>query len=219
MTEASEAETQTEFTFDQLSERAKEKARDKEREHACHDEWWDHTYEDAVRMGALMGIFIGTCGKKAEIDINFSGFCSQGDDASFAGQYKHTPNAVANIVAECGGQDSELIRIASELTAFQVANQMQYGTTVSARIGKSGRSSNSMTMNIEVTLDNWNDVWPNLIDDVFDDLGAALITLMRDFADWIYKQLETEYDYLNSDEYIDQILKDGVLFDEDGDRI
>jgi hypothetical protein len=30
--------------------------------------------------------------------------------------------------------------------------------------------------------------------------------LMRDFADWIYKNLEAEHDYLTSDECIDQYL-------------
>lgn len=201
------------LTFDQLSERAKEKAREKEREHVCYYDWWDNVYEDAIHMGSLMGISIDARG------LNFSCFSNQGDGASFTGLYEHTPNAAEKITAECGGQDLELIRIASELTAFQVANRMQYETTVNARIGKTGRSCHSMTMNIEVMLDSWDDACPDVTDDVFDDLSETLLTLMRDFADWIYKQLETEYDYLSSDKYIDEILNDGVLFDEDGDRV
>lgn len=201
------------LTFDQLSERAKEKAREKGREHVCCYGWWDNVYEDAIHMGSLMGISIDARG------LNFSGFSSQGDGASFSGRYEYTPNATEKITAECGGQDLELIRIASELTAFQIANRMQYETTVSARIRQDGRASHSMTMNIEIMFDARNDVWPNFTDEIFDDLSETLLTLMRDFADWIYKQLEAEYDYLNSDEYIDKILNDGVLFDEDGDRV
>ena len=44
---------------------------------------------------------------------------------------------------------------------------------------------------------------------------VQIATLMRDFANWIYKNLEAEYDYLTSDEFIDERLADD-LFDEDG---
>ena len=41
--------------------------------------------------------------------------------------------------------------------------------------------------------------------------------LMRSFADWIYKQLEDEDDWLNSDECIDERLNESDdEFDEDG---
>jgi hypothetical protein len=40
---------------------------------------------------------------------------------------------------------------------------------------------------------------------------------MRDFADWIYRQLESEYDYANSDESVDEnILCNEYEFDENG---
>jgi len=43
---------------------------------------------------------------------------------------------------------------------------------------------------------------------------------MRDFARYMYESLEAEYDYRQSNECIDEILKDGdYQFDEDGDRI
>jgi hypothetical protein len=36
-----------------------------------------------------------------------------------------------------------------------------------------------------------------------------ILDLMRDFADWIYKGLEAEYDYRLSDENIDERIGDG----------
>ncbi len=39
------------FTFDELSEKAKEKARDWFREASSSDEWWESTYEDASHIG------------------------------------------------------------------------------------------------------------------------------------------------------------------------
>jgi hypothetical protein len=40
---------------------------------------------------------------------------------------------------------------------------------------------------------------------------------MRDFADWIYDRLEAEYEYLISDEYVDEYLNDSDnMYDESG---
>jgi hypothetical protein len=39
------------YTFDELSERAKDTARDAIRYDDVHDDWWDAVYEDAVNMG------------------------------------------------------------------------------------------------------------------------------------------------------------------------
>ena len=47
------------------------------------------------------------------------------------------------------------------------------------------------------------------------DEEQTLLTLMRRFADWIYKSLENEHDYLTSDEVVTESLAD-LLFDEDG---
>ncbi len=41
----------TVYEFSELSDEAKEKARDWAREFACSDEWWESTYEDAKRIG------------------------------------------------------------------------------------------------------------------------------------------------------------------------
>ena len=52
------------------------------------------------------------------------------------------------------------------------------------------------------------------------DIGAAeedIRDLLRSFADWIYKQLETEYNYLMSNEQIDESLEiNGYEFNAEG---
>ena len=40
-----------EFTFDELSARAKDRARDWWRESAMQDDWWEQVYEDAAEIG------------------------------------------------------------------------------------------------------------------------------------------------------------------------
>lgn len=53
-----ETEEQTEFKFSELSEQAKDAARDANRDWNVHYDWWDYVYEDAVRMAAILGIEI-----------------------------------------------------------------------------------------------------------------------------------------------------------------
>ena len=43
--------TITAYTFDELSEEAKEKAREWMRDHALEYDWWDFIYEDAANVG------------------------------------------------------------------------------------------------------------------------------------------------------------------------
>jgi hypothetical protein len=47
----------TVYTFDELSEKAKERARDWFREASSSDKWWEHIYEDAARAGLTIQSF------------------------------------------------------------------------------------------------------------------------------------------------------------------
>lgn len=211
-TEDDQDEMTGSYKFEELSDKAKDRARDDARDWNTDGiDWWDFVYEDAVRMGALMGIDIGTRtqryvnGKSVETtDIQFSGFCSQGDGASFSGSYSCVPDAVAKIMAECN--DETLIGIAEELTAAQVTAKMEHGWELAATIElNQGYYCHSGNMSCTVSGDD------NDLDDDYD-----LLTLFRRFADWIYHQLEAEYTYQTSDEAVEERLKDDHLFDADG---
>jgi len=45
------------FNYDQLSDAAKERARQWYSEASCHDEWWDCIYEDAANIGLKLSGF------------------------------------------------------------------------------------------------------------------------------------------------------------------
>ena len=217
-----DTDTDVTYKFCDLSEKAKDRARDEYRggDYPGYD-WWDTTYEDAVRMGALMGINISTStrttakGKEyEETDISFSGFSCQGDGASFEGYYQIMPDAVQKITSETN--DEELIRIAQELTLLQITRRLQNLEPFSATIKTSGNYCHSGTMNVMVNSEDENDEHSQVDDDLEDDVTQ----LMRDFANWIYDQLEAEYDYLTSDEYVDERLTESDdEFDEDGSTI
>lgn len=197
------------MTFDQLSDEAKEKARENERRHILDYDWWDCVYKDAVRIGSLMGIEIDERTrpgrKKPELSIYFSDFGSQGNGASFEGNYKPKPDAIKAIQNETN--DEELLRIATKLTALQVVAKLSGHDLKGARIETHGHYNHSDGIYVEAHY--------GLDMHIYEE---SLIDLMRAFADWIYRSLERESEYLTSDECIDERLHNKT-FDEDGDII
>lgn len=203
------------FKYDELSDRAKETARQwfcsTAFNYSCD---WEFVYEDAARMAEILGIGLRTRpvklmggGTRQGLNIYFSGFWSQGDGACFEGTYHYKPGALKAIKAEAP-QDEELQRIARELQAVQARHFYK----LTASMSHSGHYSHSgcMDVSVEHSEDPYRD-----IGDAEDDIRQ----LMRDFADWIYAQLEKEYNYQTSDEVVEEaILANEYTFDEDGNR-
>lgn len=198
------------YTYAELSDTAKEQV--------CS--WlsqgidYDFVYEDAAAIADLLGIDIRQTrktlmggGHRYDPTIYWSGFCSQGDGACFEGTYKYKKGSVKAVKGYCG--DKEVHRIAESLAEIQ----KRYSYKLTARMGRGHDSnfySHSGTMSVDVSH----------YDDEYRDLGSAedeITQLMRDFADWIYKRLEEEYEYQTSDEVIAETCEaNGYEFYEDG---
>lgn len=140
-------------------------------------EWYDFIYDDAKTIGNYMGIEIGK--------IWFSGFYSQGDGACFEGHYSFAKNSINNIKGYAP-KDKELHRIVKELQELQKKHFYQLTATIKHR----GHYYHSNCTDIQVYKDG----------NYFD--SEELETLLRDFMEWIYEQLENEYDYATSEEAI-----------------
>jgi hypothetical protein len=189
---------------------------DEHRDFNVHHDWWDSTYEDFERICEILGIDLDTHPVKLmngntrhDPDVRFSGFWSQGDGASWAGKYRAqglrlVPTydlAPAKIREYCN--DEELHRIADELCMLDRI----YGPVYATISCNSHHYCHSHTMQ----LDEWyyyedvdmNDVPP----EVCDHIETTLIDLFRDLADWLYKTLETEHEYLTSDEAVIESLE------------
>jgi hypothetical protein len=189
------------YKFDELSESAKQKAIDDYRQDGFDYDWWDAVYEDARQIGEIIGIKID--------NIYFSGFSSQGDGACFEGKYTYTKGSVKKI-KDHAPQDEELHRIARELQKLQKKNFY----SLSAKVKQSGHYSHEYCTEIEVC-DNLNSYG-----DVTVETEKALSELLRDFMRWIYKSLETDWDYLSSDEQIVETIQANEWeFDENGDMV
>lgn len=227
--------TEAEYTFDQLGDKAKDRARDDARYRDVEDQWWDAVYEDAVAVGAKIGIEIGTHQRRiiggrylAETDISFSGFCSQGDGCCFSGQLRIAAlkDCVLALKTRVGeGTDEELFSlaahgealyaiIAARLIALRMTDVWD-GTTWNLPDGE-------FALNGVIPIRGQERFYSTSVDpdSCDEELEEQLDRYVSDFASWIYTQLEAEHDHLTSDEHVDEYLAgSGIKFDEDGKEI
>jgi hypothetical protein len=192
-----ETTTRKIYTFNELTDQAKETAREWWRAHVDTADY-STVIEDAVRMGVVLGIEISSP------NIYWSGFSSQGDGACFEGAYSYKIGAVKALKAG----DEGLLRIAEGLQAVQARTFYQ----LTAMTHQQGRYNHSGCMAVDVGRKDHRDF-------TIEADEALLIQLLRDFADWIYSQLDAENDYINSDENVDESIRcNEYEFTEDGQR-
>ena len=198
------------YKFDELSDTAKEVARDWWRQGALTDDWWDFVYDDAAQIAELIGIDLRTRpvklmggGTRYEPNIWFSGFASQGDGACFEGDYSYRKGSVKAVKAHAP-QDTELHNIVEGLYEVQKRNFYR----ISCKVSHSGHYYHSGCTEFDWTHDI----------DVSSDDHAIVKQLLREFMDWIYKRLEEEHDGMMEDEYVDESIRaNDYEFEENGD--
>lgn len=199
------------YKYDELDERAKDKAREWYAQCVFEDSCdWEPVYEDAATCADILGLDLRQRrvtlmggGHRYEPSIYFSGFYSQGDGANFEGHYYYVKGA-AKKIREHAPQDEELHRIADALQDVQRRCFYRLAANCKPR----GRY---FDMDVEV-YDK---------EDSYRDIGTAeadVRDLMNDFAHWIYKQLEREYQYQTSEECIAENIRcNEYEFTEDGE--
>lgn len=188
------------YKYDELpTDKAKEKARNWWRKFLYTDSSdWQNIYDEAKHIGSLFGLEIGK--------IYFSGFWSQGDGASFDGEYKFKKGAVKAI--EDYTSSEELSRIVRAL--YRV--QRLYSYKLEATCKTKGHYCNSSSMQVDV----WSlSYYDTDLSDAEDDIKS----LLRGFADWIYKQLKDDYEYQSNVENVEEAIRANEYeFYENGDK-
>lgn len=176
------------YQFDELSDKAKEVARDWYRQGLYLDTYaFDSVIDDAKEIGHLMGIDI----KHVYYSLSYS----QGDGACFEGSYAYRKNSVKDTLAYTP-TDSEIERIVRGLADIQKANSYK----LSANVKQRGHYQHSGCTEIEVY--NIDDRYNK---EVIEENEVK--ELLRDFMNWIYKRLLSEDEYLNSKESIDENIR------------
>ena len=190
------------YRIDELTDRARDTARARYREHCMDHPWYDFVYEDFQTICELLGIDLRTSpvtrvggASREDPHIFFRGFWSQGDGASYEGRYRYNPGSAKAIRAHAP-QDAQLHRIADTLQAVQRNNFFQ----LQATIRQHGSYVHQYTMQVSVERDS--PTWQDMTEDAESTVTEAL----RDLAHWLYRQLGREYEYQSSDELVDETL-------------
>ena len=193
------------YQYAELSPAAQEKAREWYRAASQDDNYFaEGVIDDAATIGRILGIEFD---HHREYAVYWSGFWSQGDGASFTGRYAYSKGAPAAIRAHAP-LDAELHEIADALQKLQ----REFFYSLTARITRSGHYSHAYTMraDVEYARDDTR---------VISSAEDELLQLMRDFANWMYRWLEAEYDFQTNDEHVAEAIEAAEHeFTEEGAR-
>ncbi len=203
------------YRFDELPEAAKSEARSWYREGGFDYAWYDAVYEDFQHIAEILGIHLKTRttrlvgGRTRENPcIWFSGFWSQSDGAAWEGVYSYRKSAAAELRAYAP-KDKTLHRIAESLQAAQRQNFYQLRAEVTHR----GNYYHAFTMAVSASRDSAAAV------KIVGDAESIVTDVLRDLANWLYRQLKQEYDYLTSDEAVNEtLIANGFTFTDEGRR-
>ena len=201
------------YQFDELDEKAKERARERYRQGFCDDSFWSEcVIDDAKEIGTHMGMDID--------NIYFSGFWSQGDGACIEGTWR-AADVKADKLKKYAPQDKELHRIVDELA--DLAKEYPYGYF---KVTHRGHYSHSGCTSFDVELPCEQEEELEYDSPEYKALQIklnadenVLVRLARDFMDWIYRTLKKEWDDLNADEQVDESIRANEYeFLKDGTR-
>lgn len=195
--------TRTEYhvKFEELANDQKSKVIDKNRDINVDYDWYEFCIDDCTEIGNILGFEMG--------NIYFSGFHSQGDGACFTGRFSHSKGFLDKIKKDYSFEP-ELIQIASDL--HNLYRKSFY--TINGRITHSGRYSHERSMSLDIN-NYYNDIKGHVDENEW-------LNIIADFAKWIYKKLESEYEFRTSDEQVmESIIANEMEFevDEDGELL
>jgi hypothetical protein len=196
------------FQFDELNDEAKETARAWYRNASAGDDSFaEFILDDATDVLKVLGY--------SSVEIYYSGFCSQGDGAQFVGKFYASDydakgtNGVQKLLVD-RPTDKELARCAAELERILLISPQ-----LSASIKSSGHCSHEMATHFSVDFGDEEGTEPFDTDEIED----AFKEVSRDLMRWLYRSLEKNWDYQNSDECVDENIRANEYeFDKDGNR-
>lgn len=213
------------YSFAELSPEAQQRALENASKAAS--EGWDSdsaecVYADAATMAAHLGFDIRQRrvnlmggGHRYEPQIYYSGFCSQGDGACCEGTWRAADCNAAALKA-AAPLDTELHGIAEQFAAVAA---LYPDASFSVKHRGHYYHSGCTEFDIDSGIERATDENSERDDEFHERHGAAedLKDAARSFMDWIYSQLEKEYEYLTGEECAREYCENaGEVFDADG---
>ena len=177
------------YSFDELSDEAREKA--------CQ-QVGDSMTDNAEWYGDTFDLFVGHCkdyGMDVDVaDIHFTGFYSQGDGASFVCNNIDTKKLLHTLGIQMNdGLEEKVLDYIYEVDIIRTSD----------------RAYHEQTVHVELFIDEdaleEEEEIRQYIHDIADTLEFKLEALKDDLCQQLYNDLEQEYDYLHSMEFVDEI--------------
>lgn len=201
----------TVYHFDELSDRAKDKARDWYRNQSSDPDIFESCLEDIkIAFGALgvaptlRTVKLHGSGTRQDLTIYYS-IGNRDEYVAFAGSYGYAKHARKAILDHFGGDDGDtLAAIADGLKDVQ----RRYFYRLSSHI-----SDHRGVMRVSTEYDgmDYRQVTP--------EDCATVSELITDIEHWALKLMTREYEYQNSNEAVDEnIIANEYEFTEDGER-
>lgn len=215
------------FEFDELSDKAKEKAREWYRRASDGDsDWSECVINEAIEQGQLLGIDfkmhdvkLHGGGTRQKPCIWWRGFSSQGDGACFEGTWR-ARNVKADKVAEGWGdapETTEIKRIAKEFAGLAM---LYPDATLKVTHRGHYNHERSVYCDFDSGIEDDDEVASKVAE--YGDLAnteESATETARDFMRQIYRRLEKAYEYEQSDECVDENIKaNEYTFLENGKR-
>jgi hypothetical protein len=198
----------TVYQFDELSDAAKERARDWWKESRDESDF-DAVLEDFGRICDLIGITLDThpvqlMSGKTRYDPKIwyqVGYC-QSDFAAFEGNYRYRTQA-AKKLKQYAPQDAKLAAIVDALQEVQKRNSYGLRATVTHHHYYGLQVETEHTAGREIS----------------DEDHETVKEAMRDLASWLYDTLRKEDEYQTEDEQVDENIRaNEYTFTETGRR-
>jgi hypothetical protein len=198
---------QTSFTYQELTSEAQQHAFETWAQDEPHDNWHECEQECLIEDMKLRGIEID--------DVQFSGFYSQGDGASFTGtidllhfmNWEHQENPKNSLA-------TNYTEVYTSMIPFDGEADIEWIVKITRN---SHHYSHENTVGVDI--DIYGGGVPTIDDvGVVSKLEQALNDILKDYMRTYYKQLEETYTYLTSEQaFIEACECNEYLFDEAGD--
>lgn len=179
----------TVYKFNELADKVKEKVRDRYRKDYPDTEWWCPIYEDVISKSKEYGITL------EDEDIQFTGFWSQGDGASFVSKEINNYKFADKVGIKANKEVLDTIELYIDRTIVNYSHENSVHATAV-----------------------YNDL-PSKYENKAEELTDKLEEVKNMLCTELYNNLENYYDELTSDEYIDnEIMENDLEFLGDGTR-
>ena len=185
------SQTQTTTKYDTLTEDQQQALIDEHRDYNLHDQWYEYWMDDVKEIGKILGF---------NFEDIFFRLHVQGAGVGLVGRWYYEEGSCDKI-REHAPKDNVLHAIADEFRLIQLKCVMLGCEDV--YVDLLARCDYYTSHNVEYCFPEGND-----FDDPYPNLENDLIDAMKDFERWAFKAINTEYDYLTSDEAIIERLRD-----------